>query len=202
MRAQCCLPAAGWARFHRNDVQKWSVRSSLSAKAVRAILISVGRGDGSNEDQYLIQRIDAHSLSSRGQILLALTDSGTAHWLSVYVVQAKPPYRELWHTNSIEQRGTCAEVDLGTESILGEPTASATADGRVLINVPERRRGNGTFWNAKTQLLVATYVWAGNTYKLKREDAFTSYGWNGNDYVTRRRGTRLKCARAPVDIIR
>lgn len=191
-KAQCCLSSADWPKFHRKDIRTWSVKSGLPARTIQAILNSI------DEDQYLIQRIDMRSLSSRGQILVALTDFGTAHWLSVNVVQARPPYRDLWHTRSIAQYRTCSEVDLGTESVLGEATASATKDGRVLINIPERRNENDNGVNPKTQLLVATYIWAGKTYHLKDEEVFSSYGWNGNDYVTHGRGTPPKCAQSPL----
>jgi hypothetical protein len=196
--AQCCLDRAAWAKFHDEDMRKWSIRSDLPGKTIKTILSPID-GDDPDENQYLIQRIDTRSLASRGQIFVALTDFGTSHWLSVWIVNARPPYEDVWYTSSIQKSGACPEVDLGTESILGEATASATKDGQLLTDVPEKQDENNKGWNPKTQLLVATYIWAHNKYQLKREEVFTSYGWNGNDYVTHGPGMPPKCAQSPVN---
>src|ERR1700730_5287393 len=85
---QGLLAPSEWASFHARDISNASKKFGLSIPTVETLIRAVDREDG-EEDEYSIQRIDALSLKQRGQILLALTDFGTANSLEVNVIDVQ-----------------------------------------------------------------------------------------------------------------
>ena|ERR1700730_1127143 len=175
-----------WATFHARDVRKASKKFGVSVPTIEKLIHAIDR-EGSEEDQYVIQRIDASSLKQRSQILLALTDFGTANFLEVNVIDVKTSnYAEVWSTREIPEWNSCPSMDLSTESMLGIATASARPNGTIVIKIPVREE--------KPTLVIATFAWSAKTYKLIGEREFLQYKGNASDWKTQGAGRIRTCS--------
>jgi hypothetical protein len=163
-----------WATFHARDVHNASEKFGISTETIEKLIQAVDRG-GSEEDQYVIQRIDASNLKKGSHILLALTDFGTGNFLEVNVIDVKTShYTKVWSTREIPEWNSCPSIDLSTESMLGIATASTGPNGTIVIKIPIR--------NEKRALVIATFAWSGKTYRLTGEREFLQYKGNANDW--------------------
>ena len=176
-----------WIAFHKRDVEKASVRSGLSKRTIAKLLDAAGQEANPQEIQYVIQTVDAVSLKRRHQVLLALTDFGTSHALSVHVISAAASkYVELWGTREIPSWNECDSMNLSTESMLGIATASAKPNGQITIKIPVRE--------PERLLLVATFVWLGKTYRVASVREFSKFEWKGQDWEEQGAGHTRACA--------
>jgi transposase len=174
-----------WATFHARDVRNASKKFGISTGIIEKLIHATDR-EGSEEDQYIIQRIDASSLKQRSHVLLALTDFGTANFLEVNVIDVKTSnYAKVWSTREIPEWSSCPFMDLSTESMLGIATASAQPNGTIVIKIPIR--------GEKPTLLIATFAWSGETYKLTGEREFLQYKGNASDWETQGAGRIRTC---------
>lgn len=195
------LSRSEWAAFHKQDVSKWAERSTLPTIAVEKLLQTVGRGV-TEEDHYLIQNVDTASLKQRRQILLALTDFGSAHALTVYVVESVPDYKKVWEVSGISEWNGCSALTFTTESVLGEAMATATREGKIVVKMPVRKESKESATTSspeESELLVAEYVWSKNEYKLGRVWQYPRYKWNGKELEEQ--GVRVvrRCKQAKTD---
>jgi hypothetical protein len=118
--AQGILKPSEWSAIHNRDISGWEKKTSMSRERIEKILETTAR-DGV-DDPYLIKNLDPVHLKNRGQVFLALTDSGTARALTVYVVDiGTPSYKKVWEADGVPKVGTCASTDFVTVSKLGEP---------------------------------------------------------------------------------
>ena len=162
-----------WPKFHDMDLRRWGEKTGLSQSTLQELLRAVGRED---DTDYRFQNIDARSLKKRGQVLLSTYEFGTAHRMTVYVIDTRTPYYErIWQAD-----GT-TEFDFSTESVLGAATASVGPKGTIVVKLP--------VWNGRVPkssensvLRVAEYVWDGKTYALHSERKFLRYKWSGTDW--------------------
>jgi hypothetical protein len=184
--SQGLLILSDWTKFHARDVQSASRKFGLSVADIQKLIHAVGR-EGNDEDQYMIQRIDASSLKQHSQILLALTDFGTSHALEVNVINVRnSDFVEVWSTREIPEWNSCPSMDLSTDSMLGNAAASANPTGEIIVKLPIKEEG----W----ELLVATFVWTGKTYKLARVREFLQGRWSGKDWELEGSGRLRTCA--------
>jgi hypothetical protein len=138
---------------------------------------SPGDRSGGVEDPYLISNIDPVHLKNREQVLLALTDSGTGHALTVYVMDtATRSFKKVWEADGVPNVGACAPAHFVSTRRLGEATASATDDRQIVVKMPVPSR------RLKSELLVAVFAWTEQTYRLAREQMVSRYKWNGRDW--------------------
>src|SRR5208283_3740415 len=166
-------------RIHANDLRQWEQKSGLPVLMIEKLLAAAAYSE-SDENQYLIENIDLKTLKRRGQTLLVTSNAGTAHCLSVSVIDtATNNYREVWQTTDIP-----GVEELCTESLLGQATAHATMGGDIVVQMPVRLNeepvGHGM---PKGQLLVGRFAWNGRTYALKFHGKIVQYYWNGADWA-------------------
>jgi hypothetical protein len=184
--AQGILKPSEWTALHNRDISGWEKKTGMSRGWMERILETTGRGG--MDDPYLINNLDPVHLKNRGQVFLGLTDSGTAHALTVYVVDiGTPSFKKVWEAGGVPKVGACAPTDFATASKLGEPTASVTDNGQIVVKMPVNWHGQ------KSELLVAVFTWTGETYRLANEHRFSGYKWNGKDWEEVEKSDGRKC---------
>jgi hypothetical protein len=185
--AQGLLSVSDWNAFHKRDIEKASARFGLSKQTVEKLLDATGQDANPQEIQYVIQTIDAVNLKRRHQVLLALTDFGTSHALSVHVIStAVPKFVEVWGTREIPAWNDCDSLDLATESTLGIATASAKPDGQIIIKIPVQE--------PERLLLVGTFIWIGKTYSVASVREFSRFRWKAPGWEQQGAGHARVCA--------
>lgn len=190
--AQGALSDVDWIEIHKKDMAEWTRKSGIEIET----LIHVVKRDISEDDQYLIQMVDATSLRKRGQVVLALAGAGTAHPLTVYVLtKTGASYRELWSAEKLPSQAGCAETYFATDSVLGEPIASVTPEKTIEIRMPIEKQSPAKSDATRThsQLLVVEYGWSGNTYSLKRVRVFARYLPEAKTWITSGPGQSRAC---------
>jgi len=90
--AQGILKPSEWSALHNRDISGWEKKTSMSREWIEKILEGIARGGVDNP--YLIKNLDPVHLKNRGQVFLALMDSGTARALAVYVVDGESTVQE------------------------------------------------------------------------------------------------------------
>lgn len=147
--------------LHQRNDQAWAQKSGLPVSQVRALRMAIGIDD--TTDGLEIVNLDAASLKPRNQILLV-----DGFCLRVHVLESKGDgYREVWSLSEMPADWK-AEAGIGPPGrrICPQapelPSAHATADGRIVLDVPvmidpfERTIPAYNF----------TFVWDGSTYRL------------------------------------
>lgn len=164
-----------WYQIHQKDIHDWAAKSGLPVAKVQGVLNTIEKevDEDVPENGGWIQKLDARSLASRGQILIALTAAGTGHALSVYVVRSRPPYAVVWDAGEA----------FVTESILGEAIASVSQRGEILVKMPDWNGQPDKNGNRNSVLLVTSYGWTGKTYRPRERREYIQYRWNGRDYA-------------------
>jgi hypothetical protein len=192
--AQGAVDPTEWHKIHQQEVRKWAAKIGFSFGRTRSLLEAAVPEDVDQEgnNAYFIQNIDPVSLASRDQILVSLIAPGTSHGLSVYVIGARQPYERIWSALGADEDGSCPAEAFGTESMLGEPTASADPDGHIFVKIPRWKSPNV---RQNAILIVVTYRWTRKTYRVESERIFSEYNWNGSDYVARGPGKIRQCDR-------
>jgi hypothetical protein len=185
--AQSLPSVSDWNAFHKRDIEKASARFGLPKRTIEKLLDAAGQDTNLQEIQYGIQTVDAASLKRSRQVLLALADFGTSHALSVHVIStATPKFLEIWRTREIPAWSDCDSIDLSTESALGIATASAKPKGQIIIKIPVRE--------PERLLLVATFVWLGETYSIASVREFSTFKWKAPDWEQQGAGHTRACA--------
>ncbi len=176
-RGQGNVSLPEWKAFHEKDVSKWS--NKLPVSEIRAILAATA-GEQGDDNQYMIENIDATRLAKRHHVLVSTQGFGSGHCMEVYVIERKGrDYRHLWQASSIE-----GISNLCTESLLGAATARVAKEGFVVVSFPMRHSGSpGTNFGGESELVVARFEWNGRSYQLGRVQRFLSYRWDGNDWA-------------------
>lgn len=150
---------------HDAEDRKWAQKTGLPVSEVRAIRIAAGISDDSQGSR--IANIDTISLKGRNHILLA---EGLC--IKLHVIERRDDgFTEVWSLSALPSpackpeagsragRGICPQAPR-------PPSAHATADGRIVLEVP-------TMLDAFQRTLPAdtyTFAWDGVKYALVNDE--------------------------------
>jgi hypothetical protein len=158
-RTESATEGERWRNIHRQEESRWAKKEHLSVTAVQSILW--GAGLESNGDFY-VENIDAHTLLSRGQVLLSTWESGTGKCLAVHILQREgSSFREIWSAARAGQDNFCSP------GVCGGANAHATLQD-VIVQVPlncDDLLGNGDP-AGEVEIRCVRFSWKGNGYAL------------------------------------
>jgi hypothetical protein len=135
-------------KLHQSEEKYWSQKEHVSPVKVREMISAVGLDRG---EAFNIDNLDTHTLAAKKQVLFSVSESGTGHCLTVYVLQAEGTnYRKIWSADQLDD-------------------AYATAK-YIFVQMPLNLKGDPDAPSAEIELLCAAFSWDGNTFKLAHTD--------------------------------
>jgi hypothetical protein len=151
-----------WIRAHESEEKYWAKKEHSNIGRIHQIIASAGL---ESADGFSIENLDTHSLLSKNQVLLSVSESGTGHCLTVYVLQeSNGDYKKIWSTDQLnEEQNFCAQ------SMLGAAHAYASS-GDIIVQMPVDIKDDLTAADPKIELLCVRFSWDGKTYSVAESD--------------------------------
>lgn len=136
---------------HLEEDRVWAGRTDLTPEQVRHLRLM---SDVSDDEAAYIDNLDTQNLKKLNHVLL-VTASGNGHCLELTVfVRKGDDFQRVWSTEETPSgAGFCRESPKN-------PEAFASADGRIVVNVPVFDYNKGTTKSAD----IYVYAWNGKTY--------------------------------------
>jgi hypothetical protein len=155
---------------HDREDQFWAQRNGLRTDDIRAIRLLVGISDTTRGAG--IKNVDATSLKERNHILFVEAGSGRRMRVHVFERTAQS-FKEVWSLSEMPRHSwSAAETTNGSGQGIcrqapRDPSARATPDGRIVVEVPI------LFDPGQRTIPANTYSfgWDGKIYALLDKDA-------------------------------
>jgi hypothetical protein len=146
-----------WEQVHREDDEKWSRTTGLSAFTVHQLWRMASTFADEHDDDSQITQVDVHSLAARKEILL-VTSSGEPNCLSlsVFTVNSHGNYRKVWAERQTPSGQGFCDTPFGDAEV-------QVFDSVIWVSVAQ---GKGERNPAETRIMVYQYGWENGTYKF------------------------------------
>ncbi|MFL6437895.1 MAG: hypothetical protein ACJ71Q_09970 [Terriglobales bacterium] len=146
-----------WEQVHREDDEKWSQTTGLSAFTVHRLWRMASTFADEHDDDSHITQVDVHSLVARKEILL-VTSSGDPSCLSlsVFARNSHGNYRKVWAELQTPSGQAFCDTPFGDAEV-------QVFDSVIWVSLAQ---GKGERNPAEMRVMVYQYGWEKGTYKF------------------------------------